>query len=347
MAVAVSRRYSYTPRRNIRPNARFGAPIGAPTLPRPLLLFFALAAFLVAIGLVTRDSGDLSAVTSCSAPPCSEEPLVLGASATPRPSTTAVTQPRPVRSPYPIPEITGLSAYIIEEPCGAKLFAFNENTRYPPASLTKLMTALVAAKNADLDTVITSPLDGFTLSLESDGTAMGVELGEKLSLRDLIYGMLLRSGNDAALIIAQYIGGSEEEFVRMMNAEATELGLKDTNFTNAHGLDNPRLFVSAHDIAIIAHELLSDPELAEIVRTASYIPDWDKGPLENINLFLTNYPGAIGVKTGFTPTANQTIVAAATQEDRTLLVSVLHSISDYDDARALLDWAFASTEPTC
>jgi D-alanyl-D-alanine carboxypeptidase len=236
---------------------------------------------------------------------------------------------------------------VTEEPCGAKVYAFNEKTRYPPASLVKLMTSLVAAKHADLDTVITSPLDGFMLSLESDGTAMGVELGERLSLRDLLYGMLLRSGNDAALIIAEYIGGSEEGFVEMMNDEAAAMGLRDTNFTNPHGLDHPRLFVSAHDIALIAHEVLKHPELAEIVATATYTPDWDKGPLENINLFLTSYDGAIGVKTGFTDTAQQTIVAAATRDGRTLLVSILHSIADYDDARALLDWAFASTEPAC
>jgi D-alanyl-D-alanine carboxypeptidase (penicillin-binding protein 5/6) len=342
------KRYSYTPRRNGRPLSRAIVP-GAAVPHRALFAVFAAVALVVAIGFLTRDGGDLAAVTSCGTVPCVQEPLALGASATPgpRPSVTAVAQPTPVRSAYPAPEITALSAMVIEEPCAAPLYAFNENTRYPPASLVKMMTALVASKHADLDTIVTSPLDGFTVSEETDGTVMGVDLGERLSLRDLLYGLLLRSGNDAALIISQYVAGSEEDFVEMMNSEASALGLKNTHFTNSHGLDHVRLFMSARDAAILGHEVLKDPELAEIVAAASYTPDWGKGPLENINLFLSNYPGAIGVKTGFTPTANQTIVAAATQGGRTLTVSVMHSIADYEDASALLDWAFVSTEPAC
>lgn len=341
------KRYSYTPRRNGRPLPRAGVP-GAAVSHRILLAAFGVAALVVAVGFLTRDGGDLAAVTSCGTAPCVQEPLTLGASATPTPSPSAVAaQPTPARSAYPAPEITALSAMVIEEPCAAPLYAYNENTRYPPASLVKLMTALVASRHADLDTVITSPLDGFVISEQTDGTVMGVDLGERLSLRDLLYGLLLRSGNDAALIIAQYVAGSEEAFVEMMNEEAAALGLKNTHFTNSHGLDHVRLFMSARDAAVLGHEVLKDPELAEIVAAASYTPDWDKGPLENINLFLTNYPGAIGLKTGFTDTAQQTIVAAATRGGRTLTVAVMHSIADYEDASELLDWAFASTEPAC
>lgn len=340
------KRYSYTPRRNTHGPRPAGL---GPALPWHLILPAVAVIAIIGIVLLTRGSGGLEAVSPCEGASCGQQALALGASGVPttQASPTAKPQPTPVRSPYPVPDITGLSAMVIEEPCGRPVYAKNENTRYPPASLTKLMTALVAANNADLDTVITSPLDGFVVSEETDGTVMGVELGDRLTLRDLIYGLILRSGNDAALIIAEYIAGSEEEFVRMMNAEATELGLKDTHFTNSHGLDNPRLFVSARDAAVIGHAVLRNPELAEIVATAEYTPAWDKGPLENINLFLTNYPGAIGLKTGFTDTAQQTIVAAAAQGGRTLLVSVMHSIADYEDASALLDWAFASSEPAC
>ena len=244
--------------------------------------------------------------------------LAEGASSTPTtgsPAPTALAaaaspQDTPKRSPYAVPKITGLAATILEEPCGAEVYAYNAHTRYPPASLTKLMTALVAAKNASLAQTITSTIDGPALSLATDGTVMGVDLGETLTLRDLLYGLLLRSGNDAALIIAQAIGGGTTGFVRMMNEEATTLGLIDTYFTNPHGLDDPSLFTSAHDIAVVGHEVLQQPSLAEIVATSSYTPAWDKGALENINLFLTQYPGAIGLKTGFTDTADQTIVAA-------------------------------------
>jgi D-alanyl-D-alanine carboxypeptidase len=338
------KRYSYTPRRNGRPIARSSVLPQGSLFPLVVPVVLVLSV-LIAVGLLTRDGGSLSAV-SCQDPPCGGA-LALGASSVPTLKATANPQSTPVRSAYPAPEITGLSATILEEPCGKQVYAFNENTRYPPASLAKLMTALVAANHADLNDVITSPLDGVVLSQETDGTVMGIELGQKLSLRDLLYGLLLRSGNDAALVIAQYVGGSEAGFVQMMNDEAELLGLKDARFTNPHGLDDPRLFVSAHDIAIIGHEVLQQPALAEIVRTTSYTPAWDNGPLENINLFLTNYPGAIGLKTGFTPIANQTIVAAATRDGRTLLVSVLHSIDEYVDASLLLDWAFDNTSPIC
>lgn len=337
------RRYSYTPRRSGKPIARnkLIAPRGpAFSILVPIVLVIGV---LVAAGFLTRDGGNLSAA-SCSPSTC-DRSLALGASSTP--SVTARPSVTPVHSAGPAPAITGLSATILEEPCGKQVYAFNKDTPYPPASLAKLMTALVAVENAELDDVITSPLDGVVLSEETDGTVMGIELGEKLSLRDLLYGLLLRSGNDAALVIAQYVGSSEEGFVQMMNDEARALGLKNTRFTNSHGLDDPHMYVSAHDIAVIGHEVLQQPALAQIVSTTSYTPEWDKGALENINLFLTNYPGAVGLKTGYTPTANQTIVAAAARNSRLLLVSVMHSADEYVDAGALLDWAFDNTAPAC
>ena len=340
------KRYKYTPRRS-----GGGRPIARETTRQfavfPVLIPIALVALVIVSALwLSHGSGSScgspcdqvsGVVTTTRAP--TGTPTVAGAAASP--------QPTPFHSPEPTPTITGLSATILDEPCGQKVYAVNEHMRYPPASLAKLMTTLVAAKNADLSEQITSPIDGGELSLATDGTVMGIALGEKLSLRDLLYGLLLRSGNDAALVIAQAIGGSEAGFVQMMNAEASSLGLVDTNFTNPHGLDDPHLYTSAFDIARIGHEVLQQPALAEIVSTRTYTPAWDKGPLDNINLFLTQYPGAIGLKTGYTDTADQTIVAAATRNGRTLLVSVLHSEDEYVDAGALLDWAFENTAPVC
>jgi D-alanyl-D-alanine carboxypeptidase len=340
------RRYHYTPRRNGRPVARSSAAPQRAFLPVlvPIVLVIGV---LVAVGLITRSGGSI-ANDACQGETC-DHALALGASSVPsvKPSSAASPQPTPFHSPYPVPAITGLSAAILEEPCGKQIHAFNASTRYPPASLAKLMTALVAANHTDLAKVITSPLDGVVLSEETDGTVMGLEQGEKMTLRDLLYGLLLRSGNDAALVIAQAIGGSVDGFVKMMNDEAASLGLTNTHFTNPHGLDDPHLYVSAHDIAVLGHEVLQQPDLADIVQTQTYTPAWDKGALENINLFLSNYPGAIGLKTGYTDTANQTIVAAATRNGRTLLVSVLHSEDEYVDAGALLDWAFDNTSPAC
>ena len=210
-----------------------------------------------------------------------------------------------------------------------------------------MMTALVAAKHGDMSQRVTSPIDGGQLSAATDGTVIGLTVGEQMTLRDLLYGLLLRSGNDAALAIAIAIGGSEPSFVQMMNDEATGLGLTDTNFTNPHGLDDPRLYTSAYDIARIGVELLGDEDLAQIVKTKEYTPNWDNGPLENINLFLGQFPGAIGIKTGYTDTAGQTIVAAAGRDGRTLVASVMHGGDEYVDAGALLDWAFDNTQPAC
>jgi D-alanyl-D-alanine carboxypeptidase len=262
----------------------------------------------------------------------------------------AVASPTPRPTPAPPPQVTGLGAAILEAPCGKTVYAFNEHATYPPASLTKMMTALVAAQKGDMSQLVTSPIDGGQLSAATDGTVVGLTIGQQLTLRDLLYGLLLRSGNDAALAIAVAIGGGASGFVQMMNDEARALDLTDTNFTNPHGLDDPHLYTSAYDIARIGIELLGNPDLAQIVKTREYTPvspGWTDGPLENIDLFLTQYPGAIGVKTGYTDTAGQTIVAAAERDGRTLVVSVMHSGDEYVDAGALLDWAFDNTAPAC
>lgn len=336
------RRYSYTPRRNARPLPRSKITAQASFLPLlvPIVLVLGL---ISAVGLLTRNGGSVN-LASCEETLCKQ--AVLGAQTSPSPAA-ASPRPTPYHSPYPAPAISGLSAAVVEVPCGKQVYGFNANTRYPPASLTKMMTALVAVENADLSHVITSPIDGVLLSQQTDATVMGLELGQQMTLRDLLHGLLLRSGQDAAIAIADDIGGDENTFVGMMNEAATAMGLSNTHFTNPDGLDDPRLFTSAHDIALVGLALLQQPDLAEIVRTQTYSPDWTKGPLENINLFLTQYAGAIGVKTGYTESAEQTIVAAATRDGRTLIVSVLHSEDEYVDAGALMDWAFDNTAPSC
>ena len=336
------RRYTYTPRRNGR-QARTSRGPGAGSgsiLPFELPVVVVLATI---VGVVWFAGGSGA---SCQGTSCNNAPAVA-----PTPTALrAVASPTPKPTPAPPPHVTGLAAAILEEPCGKTVYAFNEHTAYPPASLTKMMTALVAAQKGGMSQLVTSPIDGGQLSAATDGTVVGLTVGQQLSLRDLLYGLLLRSGNDAALAIAVAIGGGESGFVQMMNDEAKALDLKDTNFTNPHGLDDPRLYTSAYDIARIGIELLRNPDLAQIVKTQEYTPvsaGWTDGPLENINLFLTQYPGAIGVKTGYTDTAGETIVAAAGRDGRTLVVSVMHGGDEYVDAGALLDWAFDNTAPAC
>jgi D-alanyl-D-alanine carboxypeptidase len=261
--------------------------------------------------------------------------------------TEAPTQRAVAQEGATAPAIDGRAAFVLEDLCAAPLYEWNADLLLSPASLTKMMTALVAVENSTPDEIVVSPIDGGAYSLATDSTVMGLDFGEQLTMRDMLHGLILTSGNDAAIAIAEHVGGGEETFVGMMNAKASELGLANTHFTNPHGLDDPNLYTSAHDIALIGHELLENDMLAEVAATQTYQPDWGKGPIENKNIFLSFYPGAIGLKTGYTDEAGQTIVAAATQNGRTLIVSVLNSEEMFVDAAALLDWAFAETAPAC
>ena len=245
------------------------------------------------------------------------------------------------------PPITARAAVIIEEPCGAVLYGDSAYQRLAPASLTKIATALVAAERADLSEIVDVRVDGAELALTTDSTVMGLKPGQQLSLRDLLYGLLLPSGNDAAIAIAEHVGFTTTAFVDLMNDKVEQLGLSDTYFTNPHGLDELGQYTSAFDIAMLGRELIRQPELAAIVRTTTYQPAWDGPPLWNGNRLVYAYPGSLGVKIGYTDAAQQTIVAAAERGERRLIVSALGSSSIYDDAVALLDWAFASSESAC
>ena len=245
------------------------------------------------------------------------------------------------------PTITGRAAAIIEEPCGALLYADNAHDRLAPASLTKIATALVALERADLAETVDVRINGVELSASTDSTVMGLEPGQRMSVRDLLFGLLLPSGNDAAIAIAEHVSGDLPAFVDLMNAKVNELGLGDTHFANPHGLDDPDLYTSAFDIAMLGRELIRQPELAAIVRTPTYQPAWDGPPVWNGNRLLNTYPGSIGVKTGFTDEAGGTIVAAADRDGRRLVVSVLGSSAIYDDAITLMEWAFTDETSAC
>ena len=245
------------------------------------------------------------------------------------------------------PEITGEAAAVIEQSCGALLYGHNAHERLPPASLTKIVTALVAEERADPSEIVDVQVNSALLNASTGSSVMGLEPGQQLSMRDLLYGLLLPSGNDAAIAIAQHVGGTEAAFVSLMNSEAQELGLPNTHFVNPHGLDQAGLYTSAFDIAVLGRELLARPALATIVGTPTYQPAWDGPPIWNANQLLYDYPESLGVKTGYTADAGQTMVAAAERDGRTVIVSVLGAWDRYADAVGLLEWAFANTTSPC
>jgi D-alanyl-D-alanine carboxypeptidase len=262
----------------------------------------------------------------------------------PLPATPGDELPRQEADP---PGIAAYAAAVLEEPCGALVHGFNEDERYSPASLTKIATALVAAERVDLRQTVGITVDGGALSAENDATVMGLTPGQSMSMTDLLYGMMLPSGNDAAIQIAEQVAGSAEAFSTLMNAHVQDMGLKDTQFKNPHGLDEPGHYTSAFDIARLGAELLDNPTLSYIVSRRAHQPLWDGPILHNLNLLLGQYPGALGVKTGYTDQAGQTLVAAAERNGRRYVVAILGSQDIFVDATSLLDWAFASAPPSC
>jgi D-alanyl-D-alanine carboxypeptidase (penicillin-binding protein 5/6) len=245
------------------------------------------------------------------------------------------------------PQVSGVSVLLMDLKSGQILFERQSHDRLAIASITKIMTAIVAIENGNLDSVVTigpEVLDRKKIY----GTLVYLTPGEKFTLRRLLFALLMNSANDAAVAIAKSIGGNEENFVEMMNQKAKDLGLKDTHFTNPHGLSEIGHNSSAYDMAIIARYGLQKPALAEIVKTKfTEFPRSKEGvlpdSLQNHNKLLWQYDGADGVKTGYTSLAGNTIVASATRNDRQLLVVILKGTSAaavYKDVGTLLDYGF-------
>jgi len=239
-----------------------------------------------------------------------------------------------------VPSIKGRAAIVVDLTAGQVLYQQDQSTRYAEASLTKMMTAMVAADLTPLDTVITVP-DAAT---QVEPNHMGISTGERLTVRELLEGMLLDSGNDAAEAIAMGIV-DRPKFIDFMNQKAAALHLRATHFTNPSGLDDADHYSSAYDLAVVGATLLADyPDLRAIVgskQVSIYATPLHKAfdPV-NIDRLLWTYPGAIGIKPGYTGAAGYCLAAAATRNGRTILVVVLGSTQHFTDAATLLDFGF-------
>lgn len=241
-----------------------------------------------------------------------------------------------------MPEVSSHSACIIDIDTGRILAAKNENEKSEPASITKIMTALIALENADIKKVVTIP--GAAAGVE--GSSIYIKAGEKYSLEDLLYGLMLRSGNDAATAIAIDVAGSVDAFVEKMNQKAQELGCTGTHFNNPHGLPDEKHYTTAHDMALITAAALRNDTFVKIVSTKNYTAEPDGAgetrSWQNKNKLLWQYEGAIGVKTGYTKSAGKTYVGAAERNGIRIAVVVLGAKDMWGDAATLLDDAFAS-----
>lgn len=236
------------------------------------------------------------------------------------------------------PEILAEAAVVLDADTGQVLYEKNAHERRAPASTTKIMTALVTLENAQLTDVVRAGND-----VQVEPSIIGLEPGDQLTVEQLLYGLLLPSGNDAAIALADHVGGSIPQFAAMMNAKVAELGLEDTHFVNPHGLDADGHYSSAYDLAVTARAAMRNPVFERIVRTQEYRIE---GPVrwvfKNSNRLLGFYPGADGVKTGYTDNAGRCLVSSATRDGHRAISVVLDSGDTIGDSADLLTYFFSS-----
>jgi D-alanyl-D-alanine carboxypeptidase (penicillin-binding protein 5/6) len=236
------------------------------------------------------------------------------------------------------------TACVVVDDTGRELFARAASQLLPNASTTKMTTALVVRRAAE-------PTESVVISARAAATGGGgldLRPGEIYSVEALLFALLLDSSNDAAVALAEHVSGSHEAFVAEMNEIAGELGATDTSYVTAHGLDMPGHGSSARDLAAIADQLLADPLLARIVASPHARIEGRGGVLtvENRNLLLEGYPGATGVKTGFTAGAGNVLVASAERDGRRIIAVAMHSVDAATDAAALLDFGWQQLAET-
>jgi len=244
--------------------------------------------------------------------------------------------------------VDAASCILIDAATGRVLFENNAHQALPPASTTKMLTALLALESGmDLSEQITLPEDFVNVG----ESGINLKAGETLSMEDLLYALMLRSANDAAQAIAISVSGSEEAFMEKMNARTAQLGLTDSHWQNPHGLDEQNHLASAYDLAIIAREALTIPFFNELIATDRWSLPWAANDfnriLYNHNQFLTLYDGADGVKTGYTALAGNCLVGSATRDGMRLIGVVMNcpDQTHYAQMTLLMDYGFANYEP--
>ncbi|TMF99683.1 MAG: D-alanyl-D-alanine carboxypeptidase [Chloroflexi bacterium] len=245
----------------------------------------------------------------------------------------------------PAPVIKARSAVLVDLDSGKTLYQVDPQGRHAPASLTKVVTALVALDHLRLDQTVMVPVS--INQLPWDSTRMGLRPGERLTVRELLDGLFLNSGNDAAITLSD-AAMPRATFVGLMNAKAATLGMADTHFANPIGLDDPAHYTSSADLARASAELIRRfPDVAAIAATPSLtLPataTHHAYALYNLNELVRKYPGATGLKTGWTGHAGGCLIATATRDGRHLMVVLLASPRIFEEAAALLDYGFASS----
>lgn len=236
---------------------------------------------------------------------------------------------------------SAVSAVLIEAETGTVIYEKNADEKRAMASTTKIMTAILTIEAGDLDREFT--VDSYAIRVE--GTSMGLREGDRVSRRDLLYGILLPSGNDAANAAAVSVSGSIGSFVELMNEKAAELGLASTHFVTPSGLDADGHCTTARDLAALTAYAMKNETFREVVSCPSARVEFGNPPymrtLYNSNKMLQRYEGAVGVKTGFTDNARRCLVSAAERDGVTLIAVTLNAPDDWNDHTKMLDYGFS------
>lgn len=288
-----------------------------------------LCAAMLATALVWVVAG--TAAGQQGPPPTPVPPL-----GSPSPYPQSLETPEPSARP---PRVAAASVALVDLGGGRILWSREAGERRPIASLTKIMTVLLALESARLDDVVTVS----ERATAESGSLLGLIPGERISLEDLLYGLLLQSSNDGAIALAEHVEGSVERFVRRMNRRARQLGLRDTRFFSPHGLDD-RGYSTARDLAALTTEAFTHPAFVRIARTKLRVipaPEGEPRRIQSRNAMLWLYEGSLGVKTGFTSAAGFSLVAAAERDGRRFAAVVLGGPEAvFSDAAAVLDHGF-------
>lgn len=236
--------------------------------------------------------------------------------------------------------VSANSAVVMEASTGRVLYQKNAYEKMPMASTTKIMTALVAIENGNLSDMVKISANASGI----EGSSIWLSPGETMTLSDLLFGLMLASGNDAAIAIAEHVGGDVETFVGMMNDKAREIGAYNTHFVNPNGLPAGDHYTTAYDLALISAYAMQNKTFREVVKTQyKTLPweghEWDR-VVKNKNKILWNYEGGNGIKTGFTKEAGRCLAAAAEREGMQLVSVVLCAPDMFNDCMVLMDYGF-------
>lgn len=239
------------------------------------------------------------------------------------------------------PTINSRSAIVLDRSSGSILYGKAENEKRKMASTTKIMTAIIVIENSNLDNIVTVS----SKAAGTSGSRLGLHTDDRISIKDLLYGLLLCSGNDAAVTLAETVGGSIEGFADLMNKKAIDLGLVSTHFVTPHGLDNDNHYTTAYELALITNYALKNPTFCNFVRTKNYTVLINNSPksLSNTNELLGNSDGVYGVKTGFTNGANRCLVTSIKRGNLDIICIVLGADTKKDrtkDSIALIEYVF-------